>query len=138
MVFKKGVGDWTQYRAPDVMEVDFHRADPYRKAYRGAFAFEEAMALVKTDTLEALKTAQHAGFRGVLLTHGWSTSRRGRMSSRSVIRGVMRSKDATPYIIRSECIEHDSVFFAAIRPALPSDKRKHVKGFNVDDADGAE
>jgi hypothetical protein len=117
MLFKKGDGNWTQYRASDVMEVDFHRVDPYRKAYRGQFAFHDAMAEVAIDTVEALKTAQQTGFRAVLFTHGWSTSRRGRTSSRSVIRGIMRSKEALPYIIRSESIQHEAVFFAVIRPA---------------------
>ena len=29
----------------------------------------------------------------------------------------MRSPEATPYIIRRECIQHDSVFVAAIKSA---------------------
>jgi hypothetical protein len=114
--FKTGFGDWKQYRGPDVMEVDFHRADPKPGAYRARFSFRDAMAEVATETIEALESAQQNGFRAVLFTHGWSTSRRGRTSSRSVIRGLMRSKQATPYIIRSNCIQHNSVFLAAIRP----------------------
>jgi hypothetical protein len=30
----------------------------------------------------------------------------------------MSSKDATPYVIRRECIQHDNVFVAAIRPIV--------------------
>ncbi len=37
-------------------------------------------------------------------------------TARSVIRGLMRSKAATPYIVRNQCIQHHSCFVAAIRP----------------------
>jgi hypothetical protein len=33
-----------------------------------------------------------------------------------VVRGLMRGPDATPLIIRSKCVQHYSVFLAAIRP----------------------
>jgi hypothetical protein len=117
--FKRDTGDWTKYRGPGVLEVDFHRADPNPRACRVGLPFHETMEQVRTDTLEALKTAQQRGYEKVLFRHGWSTSRRGRTSSRSVVRGVMRSKDATPYIVRKPSVEHPSVFVAAIRPIAP-------------------
>lgn len=34
-------------------------------------------------------------------------------------RSVMRIKEATPYVVRAHCIQHPSVFVAAIRPLPP-------------------
>ena len=66
-------------------------------------------------TIDAWRRAQADGASYVLFKHGSSTSRRGKTTTRSVVRGIMRSPDATPYIIRSKCIQHYSVFLAAIR-----------------------
>src|SRR5262249_7335127 len=77
--------------------------------------YAEKLAEVYHDTLQALEEAYNAGKRFVLFVHGSSTSRRGKETSRSVVRKVMRSKAATPYIIRRECIQHETVFVAAIR-----------------------
>jgi hypothetical protein len=113
-VFKKGSGDWTKYRGDGVREVDFHRSTTGSR-YRPAFDYREAMAEVEGDALDALRSAHSQGVTTVLFIHGWSTSRPGRTTSRSVIRNLMRSKEATPYIRRSHCIQHESVFVAAIR-----------------------
>ena len=114
-MFRKESGNWTEYRQlPNIMEIDFHAEDlgdpeewmPYWKR------MEEA----KNRTLNALKKAfEDPAIDYVLFTHGLSTSHRGKTTSRSVVRGVMKSKEATPYIIRKESIEHVSVFLAKIK-----------------------
>jgi hypothetical protein len=107
-------GDWTQFRRlPELKEVDFHVDGPREVPYW------EAMAEVERETLKALQDAQARGDRYVMFRHGWSTSRPGQMTVRSVIRRVMRSPCATPYIIRTSCVQHYSVFVAAIRPLTP-------------------
>jgi hypothetical protein len=113
-MFKKGTVDWKQYRADGFREVDFHRSGT-SSGYRVPFAHEEAMAEVERDALDALRSAHAQGVKTVLFRHGCSTSRPGRTTSRSVVRSLMRSKEATPYICRSQCIQHESVFVAAIR-----------------------
>ncbi len=111
-MFKQGTGDWTQYRTlQPSMEVDFHWLEYGRREV----PYEEAMAEVWDTALEALKEAQQKGIRYVLFRHGHSTSRPGKSTARSEVRSLMRSKEATPYIIRRECIQHESVFVAAIR-----------------------
>ncbi len=112
-MFKTGSGDWTQYRSlPGLKVIDSHHGDlgPREVAY------EEAMGVVHSQALEELQKAHREGVQHVLFTHGSSTSRRGKTTARSMIRGLMRSPEATPYIIRKECIQHESVFVAVIRP----------------------
>lgn len=82
---------------------------------RRTMAYDEAMADVEKTTLAALIKAQAEGREWLLVTHGRSTSRPGRTTARSVVRGLMRSSEATPYIIRKESIQHDSVFAAKLR-----------------------
>lgn len=115
MAFKNESGNWTAYRElPGVTEIDFHRSDePSEHSYW------EAMDLVRAETLASLKWAQANGKRYLLIRHGHSTSHQGTTTSRSQVRGLMRSPDATPYILRSQSIQHYSVFVAAIRP-LPA------------------
>lgn len=116
MAFKKGTGDWTEYRKLDgVTEYDFHRSEENGVSSEGWRPYAERMEAVYSETLEKLKDAQQAGKKFVLFTHGSSTSRPGKITSRSQIRAVMRSKVSTPYIIRKECIQHGSAFVAAIR-----------------------
>lgn len=103
--------NWTLLKGPGVMEVDFHH-DGKRDH---DLSYEEAMEQVREKALSALKTAQLEGYEFVLFTHGLSTSRPGTSTARSEIRGLMRSKDATPYIVRKNCIQHESVFRAAIK-----------------------
>ncbi len=111
MFIKKG-GNWTDFRKlPEVTEVDFHWAEEQPTG-----AYWEHMDQVKETTLNSLRRAQANGIQHVLFTHGHSTSRMGAQTSRSVVRGVMRSKEATPHIIRKESIQHSSVFVAKIRP----------------------
>jgi len=95
-----------------LVEVDLHfgRRDADKEYW-------DAMAEIRSIALKALEDAQRAGHRFVLFRHGSSTSSRGVTTARSQVRALMRSPDATPYIKRSECIQHYSVFVAAIRPA---------------------
>jgi hypothetical protein len=80
-------------------------------------SFYENMESVREITLDALeKGYADPDVKYILFTHGWSTSRRGQTSVRSVVRGVMRSSEATPYIDRRRSIQHDSVFVAALKP----------------------
>lgn len=106
--------NWTDYRIifPGLMEVDFHygRRDSYKQNYW------DCMAQVHEQTLEALRKAQAEGYQHVMFRHGASTSRPGQTTARSIVRGLMRSKESTPYIIKSKSIQHPTVFVAAIRP----------------------
>lgn len=109
--FIPGFGPWHEYRTfGKVYEIDFHRGrrDP-------DLSYWDAMAQVGRDVFDALKFAQRNGYDFVLFTHGWSTSRLGATTSRSMVRGLMRSPEATPFILRSRSIQHESVFLAAIR-----------------------
>lgn len=112
MAFKYQVGDWVKYRdLPNLIERDFHWMQEERTGL-----YHENMQAVWDVTLRTLKEAQQQGKIYVLFTHGKSTSRVGKTTARSQVRKLLRSKEATPYVIRRECIEHDSVFVAAIRP----------------------
>jgi|GEM_PF-4967374 len=114
-MFKSDSRNWVEFRKfPDVMEVDFHWSN-YKDHFAKELSFDERMHAVKTVAMDALIDAKLKGKRYVLFTHGNSTSRPGRASARSQIRNLMRSKEATPYIIRSECLQHETAFLAVIR-----------------------
>jgi len=114
MMFKKEYRDWVEYRKlPGLLEHDFHRFNPDPNAPK--LPHYELMDNVYKEALEVLKKAHDQGKQFVLFTHGWSTSRMGETTTRSQIRKLMRGKDATPYILRKNSIQHDSVFVAAIR-----------------------
>jgi len=111
-MFKRESGNWVEYRElPDLMHVDFHY-----ESSETLGSYWENMEDVAKKTLRALMRAQEEGNQYVLFGHGHSTSRIGKVTARSQVRKVMRSKEATPYIVRSRCIQHYSVFVAAIRP----------------------
>ena len=135
MVFLKGTGDWTKYRElTNLMEVDFHYSD-YGSKMVGILVpsdyepYHVRMDNVYNIAFSALEEAQQKGFDWVLFTHGGSTSRPGRITARSVVRGLMRSKESTPYIVRSKSIQHETVFLAAVRPS--NLKLKDVQGGKV-------
>ena len=108
-------GDWTKYRSlPNLREFDFHNNEDEESC----LPYWERMENVWNDSLKVLETSQASGVEYVLFTHGWSTSYSGNITSRSQVRKLMRSKESTPYIIRKKCIQHDSVFVAAIRPKV--------------------
>jgi hypothetical protein len=114
--FNKGTGDWTQYRRlqPKPMEIDFHygRSD-------GSVPYWEAMEAIYDEALEALKLAHANSCGWLMFRHGNSTSHNGKTTARSKVRELMRSKEATPYISRRDCIQHESVFVAAIKARVP-------------------
>lgn len=110
--FKIESGDWIGYRKlPNIKEVDFHRAET-----ESTGSYYENMQDIWNAALWELEKAQEGNYRYVLFTHGWSTSKPGKTTARSQIRKLMRSKESTPFIIRKDCIQHPSVFVAAIRP----------------------
>ena len=118
MKFTKQNRNWVEYRElPKLLEHDFHRYNPDPNAPK--LPYHELMDNVYKEALEVLKTAQNQGKEFVLFTHGLSTSRMGETTTRSQIRKLMKGKDATPYIIRKNCIQQSSVFVAAIRPKSP-------------------
>jgi hypothetical protein len=114
-LFTQKEGDWKRFRElPDLIEVDFHYANS--GARHGSY--QEAMSKVYNRAFKAMQGAQQSGVKYILFRHGFSTSRPGATTARSVVRGLMRSKEATPLIVRRDCIQHTSVFVAAIRPVL--------------------
>lgn len=105
-------GNWTDYRKlPNYLEIDLHRGEGYG-------GYSEQMEEIREDALKILAKAQDEGKQYVIFCHGHSTSRIGQTTTRSVIRSVMRSKEATPYIVRSKSIQHYSVFVATIKSKL--------------------
>jgi hypothetical protein len=111
----KETGDWKNYRARFSLrpedEIDFH----HERRRDLHVSYEDAMSEVEETVLAALRRAFERGRPYLMFRHGWSTSRQGQMTARSVVRRVMRSKEATPYIVRRECIQHYSVFVAKIK-----------------------
>jgi len=112
MAFKTGYRNWTDYRKlPGLLEIDFHFS-----GQEITTSYYERMDDVWHMALNAIIKAQKEGKDHVLFTHGCSTSRNGATTSRSQIRKLMRSKIATPFILRSQCIQHETVFVVVIRP----------------------
>jgi len=112
-MFKKFEGDWKDLRnLPGLREVDFH----FGSGQRGEFW--KNMTEVADIVEKALRDAQTEGSKYVMFNHGHSTSRPGRTTARSIVRDRMRSKEATPFIIKNQSIQHDTVFVAAVRPLI--------------------
>jgi hypothetical protein len=116
-MFKKYTGDWTDLRklTPAPCEIDDYHVDPNEP---DGLTYGEHMDKTFKEALETLKQKQEDGEIYVMFRHGSSTSRRGATTHRSQIRKLMRSKEATPFIIRKNCIQHAAVFVAAIRPNI--------------------
>ena len=111
-MFKKIKGDWKDLANTADIKVNLHfgRGEPGQ--------WSNNMAEVSGIVTKTLRDAQAEGCRYVLFMHGYSTSRPGQMSARSIVRGIMRSKESTPFIIKSQSMQHNSVFVAAIRPVI--------------------
>ena len=109
--FRQGWGDWQQYVPPDCLEVDLH----FGKRDRNAKTYEQAMDEVTALVERTLREAQQDGCPYVMFRHGRSTSRRGKVTARSQVRGFMRSPKATPLIEREHCIQHEAIFLAKVR-----------------------
>lgn len=117
--FIKTGGNWTDFRKLPgrMMEVDLHFGE-------GASGnFWDSMDRVEQIVRGALKNAQNEGFDWVMFRHGWSTSRPGSTSSRSVVRGLMRSRDSSPFIVKNKSYQHQSVFVAAIKSSARSEEK---------------
>lgn len=114
-MFQRAAGDWTRFRAElglrggDEIDLHFGKRDPRVQSY------DEAMAEVAELVEAKLREAQTEGRPYLMFRHGGSTSRSGRTTARSVVRQFMRSKAATPFINRSQCIQHDTCFIAKLR-----------------------
>ena len=116
MAFQHETGNWVNYRTrfrllPDD-EIDllhFGLRDPREQSYA------DVMDDVRNVVVERLQRAQTNSRPYIMFTHGWSTSRPGDTTARSVVRGFMRSAAASPYIERSGCIQHPSVFVVKVR-----------------------
>jgi hypothetical protein len=116
-MFKREERNWVEYRElPKLLEIDFHPDDQDQEF--ADLPYHEKLQQWNELTLNALHRAQMEGRQWVLFKHGHSTSHIGKKTARSVVRGVMRSKKATPFIVRRESIQQPSVFLAAIRPRV--------------------
>jgi hypothetical protein len=108
-------GDWVIYRERlgllEDDEIDLH----FGQRDRNLASYDEAMADVGQLIRDSLRKAQENRRTYVMFIHGQSTSRPGKTTARSVVRGFMRSKEATPYIVKAQCIQHPTVFIAKIR-----------------------
>jgi hypothetical protein len=114
MALKSYNGNWTDLRTmfPGAIEVDYHRD----ASSPDGLSYNDRMAQTRSGAIELLHQAWEHGAPAVMFRHGRSTSRRGATTHRSQIRAAMRSKEATPFLLRSQCVQHDSVFVAVIRP----------------------
>jgi hypothetical protein len=113
--FQPGREHWERYRLDlDLSpsdEVDLH----FGKRDRSLMTYRQAMASVTALVVASLKEARRNGRPYLMFIHGSSTSRRGKTTARSQVRGFMRSKAATPLIDRSGCIQHVTVFIAKLK-----------------------
>jgi hypothetical protein len=107
-------GNWVIYRErfglSETDEIDLH----FGRRDRNVASYEEAMAEIEQLIRENLRKAQENGRAYVMFIHGHSTSRPGQTTARSVVRRFMRSKEATPFIVKAHCIQHPTVFVAKI------------------------
>jgi hypothetical protein len=112
---KREQGNWVGYRErfglSKVDEIDLHLG----RRDRDVASYDEAMADVEQLIRHSLRKAQENGRPYVMFVHGWSTSRPGQTTARSVVRMFMRSKEATPFVVKAHCIQHPTVFIAKIR-----------------------
>jgi hypothetical protein len=114
MAMKREQGNWVEYRkrfdllVDDEVDLHFGRRDPH-------VPYSEVMADVQRRVEESLRKAQANGRFYLMFVHGSSTSRPGQTTARSVVRSFMRSKEATPFIVKAQSIQHPTVFIAKIR-----------------------
>ena len=102
---KREHGNWVEYRkhfglSPDD-EVDLHfgSRDP-------GVSYDDVMADVERLVQERLRKAQENKRPYLMVVHGRSTSRPGQSTARSVVRRLMRSREATPFIVKAHSIQH--------------------------------
>jgi len=113
-------GNWTDIVAKfnlgpeDIIDFHFGPRDGSVKTY------DEAMFEVKERVVAGVQNAQQRGRHYVMFVHGHSTSGPGKTTARSVVRQFMRSREATPYIERRGCVQHETVFLAKIKKRVGS------------------
>ena len=106
--------NWVDYRAlldlsaADEIDLHFGRRDR-------DVAYENVMADVEQRVRDSLRKAKENGRPWVMFIHGHSTSRPGQTTARSIVRGFMRSKESTPFVVKAQCIQHPTCFIAKIR-----------------------
>jgi len=111
---KRELGNWEMYRQrfglspADQLDLHFGRRDH-------SVSYDQVMADVEDLVIESLRKAQQSGRAYVMIIHGNSTSRPGQTTARSVVRRFMRSKEATPFVVKADCIQHPTVFVAKVR-----------------------
>jgi len=105
--------NWIEFRRlPNYREVDFHWV-----TNESDDDYLQAIEDVRRLAIRALQKAQSEGVSYLLLLHESPMSEGlRRTTARSTIRKLMRSRNATPYILRSQCVQHHTCFVAAIRP----------------------
>lgn len=102
-------GDWTILKDMGNMQhVDFNGLEGKN--------YYEKMTRVHAIVMQALKDAQAEGVDYVMFIHGYSSSEPIIGSARSIVRSIMSSREATPFINKKKSIQHSSVFIAAIKP----------------------
>jgi broad specificity phosphatase PhoE len=112
-------GNWVDYRkrlglsADDEVDLHFGSRDP-------GVSYYDVMADVERLVEERLRKAQENERPYLMVVHGRSTSRPGQSTARSVVRRFMRSREATPFIVKAHSIQHPTVFIAKIRPRAPT------------------
>lgn len=108
--FKTAEGPWIALYKPGAIRLDLHfgRGD-------GTTHYTDRMRDNYLLVLQTLKDAQVRNVLWVLITHGASTSGPGKLTARSVVRGIMRDPEATPYIVRKECVQHETAFLVRIK-----------------------
>jgi hypothetical protein len=110
--FKKVKGDWRNWSTrKDCLAVDFHW-NVFGKREKD---YGSCMADVYETAKNGLIQAQSENYNYVLFTHGSSTSRPGQTTARSTVRKLMQSKESTPYIVKKDCLQCETVFIASIR-----------------------
>ena len=83
-------GNWVSYRErfglseADEIDLHFGRRDP-------SVSYYDVRADVEQLVRDSLRRAQENGRQFVMFVHGWSTSRPGQTTARSVVRRFMRS-----------------------------------------------
>lgn len=110
--FKIFEGNWIALRDLGVVEINLHVDD--RRPH--GVSYQDVMYETYREAKKALIEHQATGVKAVLFVHGHSTSRSGSTTKRSMIRRLMRSKESTPFIIRKDCVEHETAFLAVLRP----------------------
>jgi hypothetical protein len=108
---KHAGGPWIELDKPGAQRLDLHfgKGD-------GSKPYQERMSDVLRLVFDTLKQAQSDGVEWILITHGSSTSGAFKTSARSVVRGLMRSPEATPFIVRKDCVQHETAFLVRVNP----------------------